>query len=97
MSDTSEFTIFKEVTFNCKRLAEIAYHVLRVDNEPTRARVQKYLNVSNNLLIGEFRGDIKTRKHVETTANNFLENVKLIKNTMDFAGPPNFDDLYSIF
>lgn len=39
-----------EVPFPSARLAEIAYHVLRVDGEPKRSGVSKELIVKNNIL-----------------------------------------------
>lgn len=39
-----------EVPFPSARLAEIAYHVLRVDVEPKRSGVSKILTVKNNTL-----------------------------------------------
>lgn len=40
-----------EIPFPTNRLAEISYHVLRVDSEPKRSGVQKELKLKDNVLL----------------------------------------------
>lgn len=89
----STYTVKLEVPFSSKRLAEIAYHVLRVDKEPKRSGVTKKLSFNENLLQLEFNGGIK---QVRVAVNGFFDKLYLMNQTIEFAGPPKSDS-YSFF
>jgi hypothetical protein len=50
MDSKNELKIDIEIPFPTKRLAEIAYHVLRVDTEPKRSGVKKEISFDDNIL-----------------------------------------------
>jgi len=75
-----------KVPFPENRLADIAYHVLRVDGEPKRSGVKKELSVQGNILVGKFSG--VSARQLRVGVNCFFDNISLILETFDFAGPP---------
>jgi len=86
MDDENDVKVEVEIPFPTNRLAEIAYHVLRVDQEPKRSRITKVVWFEDNLLKVVFTG--KDPKHLRVATNGFFDNVHLISETDHALGPP---------
>jgi len=93
MGDTDErHSVNIDIPFPTSRLAEIAYEVLRVDTEPKRSGVTKGLALKENILHVKFTAALA--KQLRVAVNGFFENIVLITQTIEFAGPP-VSDSYS--
>jgi tRNA threonylcarbamoyladenosine modification (KEOPS) complex Pcc1 subunit len=75
-----------EIPFPTKRLAEIAYHVLRVDTEPKRSGVKKEISFDDNILKVQFSAQLA--RQLRVAINGFFENINLIAETIEFVGEP---------
>ncbi|XP_070073674.1 uncharacterized protein Tcs6 [Drosophila takahashii] len=73
------------VPFETPRLAEIAYRVLNVDQEPRRNFVQKTLSLDGDVLVVHFQAD--QVKSLRTAITSFFEGLLLCQDTIkEFGG-----------
>ncbi|XP_017052670.1 EKC/KEOPS complex subunit PCC1 [Drosophila ficusphila] len=72
------------VPFDTPRLAEIAYRVLSVDQEPRRNFVQKTLSLDGDVLVINFRAD--QVKSLRTAITSFFESLLLCQDTIKQFG-----------
>ncbi|XP_001981700.3 uncharacterized protein LOC6554404 [Drosophila erecta] len=68
------------VPFETPRLAEIAYKVLSVDQEPRRNFVQKTLSLDEDVLVVRFQAD--QVKSLRTAITSFFEGLLLCQDTI---------------
>ncbi|XP_015600142.1 uncharacterized protein LOC107270040 [Cephus cinctus] len=80
------------IPFPTTREADVAYQVLRVDNEPKRSGVTKQLTVEGNLLTVIFYGQEARKVRVGLTS--FFESLILVTETMKELGPPESEYSY---
>jgi len=78
-------TVNIDIPFPTPRLAEIAHEVLRVDAEPKRSGVKKELSFKENILHVKFSAELA--RQLRVAVNGFFENIILITQTIEFAGP----------
>ncbi|XP_014477210.1 PREDICTED: EKC/KEOPS complex subunit LAGE3 [Dinoponera quadriceps] len=74
------------VPFPSAREAEVAYEVLRVDEEPSRSAVTKKLTLNNNILEVSFSG--KEARKVRVGLTSFFDSLLLVTETIQQFGPP---------
>ncbi|XP_065721514.2 uncharacterized protein Tcs6 [Drosophila suzukii] len=72
------------VPFETPRLAEIAYRVLSVDQEPRRNFVQKTLSLDGDVLVVHFQAD--QVKSLRTAITSFFESLLLCQDTIKQFG-----------
>lgn len=72
------------VPFETPHLAEIAYKVLSVDQEPRRNFVQKTLSLDNDVLVVHFEAD--QVKNLRTAITSFFESLLLCQDTIKHFG-----------
>lgn len=82
----NQYKIEIEIPFETKRIAEIAYDVLKVDKEPKRSEVTKILQVKDTILIAKFSA--KLAKQLRVALTGFFEKLDLISGTIEMLGPP---------
>lgn len=75
-----------KIPFPSKRSAEIAYDVLRIDEEPKRSSITKALDLEDNILLINLSGD--QAKNVRVALTSFFEAIILCCETMEQFGPP---------
>ncbi|XP_020810936.1 EKC/KEOPS complex subunit PCC1 [Drosophila serrata] len=69
-----------KVPFETPRLAEIAYKVLSVDQEPRRNFVKKTLSLDGDVLVVTFKAD--QVKNLRTAITSFFECLLLCQDTI---------------
>ncbi|XP_012134646.2 EKC/KEOPS complex subunit LAGE3 isoform X1 [Megachile rotundata] len=74
------------IPFPSEREAEIAYQVLRVDQEPSRGGCTKNLVLKENILEVLISGTEARKVRVALTA--FFDSIILVTETMQQFGPP---------
>lgn len=74
------------IPFPTPREAEVAYQVLRVDEEPSRSSISKNITLDNNLLKVLITGTEARKVRVALTA--FFDSLILVTETMRQFGPP---------
>ncbi|XP_043653480.1 uncharacterized protein LOC122620191 [Drosophila teissieri] len=79
------------VPFETPRLAEIAYKVLSVDQEPRRNFVQKTLSLEDDVLVVRFQAD--QVKSLRTAITSFFEGLLLCQDTIKQFGDSKEDKL----
>ncbi|XP_017079763.1 uncharacterized protein LOC108113614 [Drosophila eugracilis] len=77
------------VPFDTPRLAEIAFKVLSVDQEPRRNFVQKTLSLDDDVLVVHFQAD--QVKNLRTAITSFFECLLLCQDTIKQFGDPTDD------
>lgn len=77
--------------FETPRLAEIAYKVLGVDQEPRRNFVKKTLSLENDVLVVHFQSD--QVKSLRTAITSFFECLLLCQDTINQFGDSKKDKL----
>lgn len=82
----SDLKVDLSVSFPSRREAEIAYQVLRVDDEPPRSGVTKRLVLNNNILEVSFSG--KEARKVRVGLGAFFDNLLLVTKTIQQFGSP---------
>ncbi|GJQ86011.1 hypothetical protein Trydic_g14955 [Trypoxylus dichotomus] len=83
MTEEQLLTVNIEIPFASNRIAEIAYHVLRVDAEP-RKTVVKEVAHKENCLVVKFQGT--SSRQLRVGVNSLFENVSLISQTLENFG-----------
>lgn len=86
MTDSSTIVVSLKIPFPSCREAEIAFEVLRIDNEPKRSFIEKSLKLQDNQLLVEFNG--QQAKNVRVGVTSFFESLLLCCETLDQFGPP---------
>lgn len=86
MTDSRNIFVSLKIPFPSRREAEIAYDVLRIDNEPKRSFIEKSLKLQDNQLLVEFNG--QHAKNVRVGVTSFFESLLLCCETLDQFGPP---------
>ncbi|KAF7266400.1 hypothetical protein GWI33_020276 [Rhynchophorus ferrugineus] len=94
MSGDKNLNIDLELPFGSKRIAEIVFDVLRVDEEPRRSGVCKKLTLEDTLIKVNFSGSLT--RQLRTALNNFFEKVDLITETIEVIGLPKTES-YSYY
>ncbi|XP_033162835.1 uncharacterized protein LOC117142763 [Drosophila mauritiana] len=79
------------VPFATPRLAEIAYKVVSVDQEPRRNFVKKTLSLENDVLVVHFQAD--QVKSLRTAITSFFECLLLLQDTINQFGDSKEDKL----
>nr|XP_034183181.1 EKC/KEOPS complex subunit LAGE3 [Osmia lignaria] len=82
----STLSVNLSIPFPSAREAEIAYQVLRVDQEPSRGGSTKDLTLKNNILQVLISGT-EARK-VRVALTSFFDSLILVTETMQQFGPP---------
>ncbi|XP_029668557.1 EKC/KEOPS complex subunit LAGE3 [Formica exsecta] len=82
----SDLKVDLSVPFPSAREAEVAYQVLRVDEEPPRSGVTKKLVLKNNILEVSFSG--KEARKVRVGLGAFFDSLLLVTETIQQFGPP---------
>lgn len=72
------------VPFDTAHHAEIAYRVLKVDQEPRRNFVQKTLSLDDDVLVVHFQAD--QVKRLRTAITSFFESLLLFQDTIKLFG-----------
>lgn len=70
--------------FDTPQHAEIAYRVLKVDQEPRRNFVQKTLSLDDDVLVVHFQAD--QVKSLRTAITSFFESLLLCQDTIRVFG-----------
>ncbi|XP_076256847.1 threonyl-carbamoyl synthesis 6 isoform X2 [Rhynchophorus ferrugineus] len=94
MSGDKNLNIDLELPFGSKRIAEIVFDVLRVDEEPRRSGVCKKLTLEDTLIKVNFSASLT--RQLRTALNNFFEKVDLITETIEVIGLPKTES-YSYY
>lgn len=76
--------------FETPHLAEIAYKVLSVDQEPRRNFVQKTLSLDSDVLVVHFEAD--QVKNLRTAITSFFESLLLCQDTIKHFGGSSVPD-----
>ncbi|XP_022252971.1 EKC/KEOPS complex subunit LAGE3-like [Limulus polyphemus] len=74
------------VPFPSDKEAEIAYHSLRVDVEPSRGGTEKVLSVEENTLSVKIVA--KEARQLRVSVNSFFDLLILVIKTLERFGPP---------
>ncbi|XP_076256846.1 threonyl-carbamoyl synthesis 6 isoform X1 [Rhynchophorus ferrugineus] len=97
MSGDKNLNIDLELPFGSKRIAEIVFDVLRVDEEPRRSGVCKKLTLEDTLIKVFYRNfSASLTRQLRTALNNFFEKVDLITETIEVIGLPKTES-YSYY
>ncbi|XP_076164192.1 EKC/KEOPS complex subunit LAGE3-like [Ptiloglossa arizonensis] len=82
----STLSVNLSIPFPSAREAEIAYQVLKVDEEPPRSGVSKDLTLDNNILQVLIYG--KEARKVRVALTSLFDSLILVVETMQQFGPP---------
>lgn len=74
------------IPFPSSKEAEIAYHSLRVDVEPSRGGAKKVLSVEENTLCVKIVA--KEARQLRVSVNSFFDLLILVVKTLERFGPP---------
>lgn len=85
MNDSGDIVVSLKIPFSTRREAEIAYDVLRIDNEPKRSFIEKSLKLQDNQLLVVFNG--QQAKNVRVGVTAFFESLLLCCETLEQFGP----------
>lgn len=86
MTSVPPYEVSIKIPFPTRRQAEVAYDVLRVDEEPRRGGVFKTLSLEDSKLIVYFSGE--QAKNVRVGMTSFFESLILCCETLDQFGSP---------